>query len=93
MTTATFSDGTTDVYKGKRAVTAAWQITHSDRPTWAHSGHSLNESAAASTAASQISWNSKMAGEIVKHRGASSREIKQAVADCRAAYKVEIVSI
>ena len=49
-TTATFSNGHTDTYKGKRAVTAAWQITTADGKVY--SGHSLDRAKAQKTALS-----------------------------------------
>ena len=48
MITATFSNGHTDTYKGKRDVKAAWMVITADGKI--HSGHSLDRAAAEGTA-------------------------------------------
>lgn len=45
---ATFSDGTVDVYKGRRLVKAAWQVTYADGTK--SSGHSVDRATAERTA-------------------------------------------
>ena len=47
MITATFSNGQTDVYKGDRAVKAAWQVITANGEMF--SGHSLDSATAASS--------------------------------------------
>jgi len=48
--TATFSNGQTDTYKGKRDVTAAWAIISKATGRIIKSGHSLDAERAAKTA-------------------------------------------
>lgn len=58
--TATFSNGHVDVYKGKRAVRAAWMITAKADGRVLASGHSIDRRAAEKTAA----------GAVVEHHDA-----------------------
>tara|TARA_R110000823_G_C15584805_1_gene463501 strand:- start:184 stop:525 length:342 start_codon:yes stop_codon:yes gene_type:complete len=51
--TATFSNGHTDTYKGKRDVKAAWMLVAPDGSVY--SGHSLNAAASDKTASSKVS--------------------------------------
>ena len=50
MTTATFSNGFIDTYKGKRDVKAAWAIINKETGETVSSGHSLDRARAAKTA-------------------------------------------
>ena len=52
MITATFSNGQTDVYKGDRAVKAAWQVITANGEMF--SGHSLDSATAEKTARSYL---------------------------------------
>lgn len=54
MIKAVFSNGHEDVYKGSRAVTAAWMITEKDTGRVINSGHSLDTDKAHKTAAGNI---------------------------------------
>jgi len=54
MKKAIFSNGTTDTYKGKRAVTAAWAIISRDTGETLMSGHSLDRAKAQKTAESNL---------------------------------------
>lgn len=54
--TATFSNGFTDTYKGKRNVKAAWAIIRKSDGKVIASGHSLNRENAAKTSASNLSY-------------------------------------
>lgn len=53
-TTATFSTGATDSYKGDRAVKAAWAIISRTTGEIIASGHSLDRVKAAKTAATKL---------------------------------------
>jgi hypothetical protein len=53
--TATFSNGTTDTYKGHRPVKAAWAIIRKSDGKTIVSGHSLDRAKAAKTAAGHVS--------------------------------------
>ena len=61
MTTATFTNGETETYTGKRNVSHAWQITFSDRTSL--TGVSASEAAASNTA-------KKWAGFLKHHKNA-----------------------
>lgn len=52
--TATFSNGYTDTYNGKRAVTAAWMIVRKSDGKVVMSGHSLTRELAEKTSAGNI---------------------------------------
>ncbi len=52
--TATFSNGHTDTYKGKRAVTAAWMIVRKSDGKVVMSGHSLTRELAEKTSAGNV---------------------------------------
>lgn len=54
MIIATFSNGTTDIYGGKRAVRAAWAIICRATGETIVSGHSLDRVCAAKTASAKI---------------------------------------
>lgn len=54
MTTATFANGFTRTYKGRRAVKAAWMITANADGRVITSGFSWDEEAARKTAATKI---------------------------------------
>lgn len=54
MIVATFSNGQTDVYKGKREVKAAWQVIAADGKVY--SGHSWDRSTAEKTARSYLCY-------------------------------------
>lgn len=54
MIIATFSNGTTDIYGGKRAVKAAWAIISRATGETIISGHSLDRVRAAKTASGKI---------------------------------------
>jgi len=56
MLTATFSNGTTDVYKGSRKVTAAWAIIHKATGQTLNSGHSLDAEKARKTAMGNVHY-------------------------------------
>ena len=53
--TATFSNGFTDTYKGRRDVRAAWMITHRQTGEVLMSGHSLDADRAQKTAEGNVS--------------------------------------
>lgn len=75
---ARFSDGTTDIYKGKRNVTAAYQIT---LPCGAkRSGHSLDRKRAESTARSRMSENAPYLLGMVGGRGGRWQGVTPAAA-------------
>ena len=61
---AKFSNGFTDEYKGKRAVTAAWMITDKDGEVVA-SGHSLDKNRAEKTSRAHYWYEADMKIEIV----------------------------
>jgi hypothetical protein len=52
--TAVFSNGFTDAYNGVRPVTAAWMITKKETGEVYKSGHSLDRTTAAKTAAGNL---------------------------------------
>lgn len=52
--TAVFSNGFTDIYNGVRPVTAAWMITKKETGQVYKSGHSLDRTTAAKTAAGNL---------------------------------------
>lgn len=54
MIIATFSNGTTDIYKGERNVRAAWAIISRATGETIVSGHSLDRVRAANTASGKI---------------------------------------
>lgn len=54
---ARFSDGSTDTYKGKRPVKAAWQITYPNGKT--ASGHSIDRATAEKTARGYIKYGDR----------------------------------
>lgn len=54
--TATFSNGSTDTYKGKRAVKAAWAIIRKSDGKLLSSGHSLDRAKASKTAEGNLRY-------------------------------------
>lgn len=76
---ATFSNGTTDVYNGKRDVKAAWAIMFEGRVLL--SGHSLDAAKAQSTANSNVSrvghviLGRDLVGEHMKYRTTTARHM------------------
>jgi hypothetical protein len=64
--TATFSNGFTDVYKGDRAVKAAWAIISRSTGEVINSGHSMDRATAQKTAEGNLR-NTKVPG--VDHSG------------------------
>ena len=75
---AKFTDGTTDVYKGKRNVTAAYQLT---LPCGRKiSGHSLDRKRAESTARSRASENAPYLLGMVGGRGGRWQGVTPAAA-------------
>lgn len=91
MITATFSDGTTDIYRGSRQVTAAWRVIFPDGRT--ASGHSLDEARATKTASSAIS--ARGGADIRGCRGNPRKiaEARKAAQEFAAACKVEIIRL
>lgn len=98
--TATFSNGHTDTYKGKRDVRAAWMITRNDTGEVVMSGHSVDRKRAEGTARNNIITCTGTGGprrrayqhpgimrEMAKHYGCDShpRAVKAEVAKRQAA--------
>jgi len=96
MTTATFSNGHTDTYKGKRDVKAAWALINKNTNEVIASGHSISASAAESTAKSSkfkpysdMKWSRE-------HGGYSKQELAEmdkANREFTLNHKVEVVAL
>lgn len=65
MITATFSNGFTDTYKGKRPVKAAWAIILTATGQTLASGHSINAATATKTAEGHFRDVSRAAGRTI----------------------------
>jgi uncharacterized protein YjbK len=94
LKTATFKNGYSDTYKGKRDVKAGWIILDKDGMV-RMSGHSLTLEAASKTANSQIihflpHWHIKLKAKETK---ISEYKLRRENAAARAEYKVEVVAI
>lgn len=75
-TTATFSNGFADTYKGDRAVRAAWAITSKADGAVLKSGHSLDRAKAAKTAEGKLHELHDLLGyghPLYFYKGASPR--------------------
>ena len=76
MTTAIFSNGYTDTYKGNRPVKAAWAIIRKDDGKVLMSGHSLDRAKAEKTAHGNASDRFANLAPIYAPRGHSLGHIK-----------------
>ena len=95
--TAIFSNGFTDTYKGKRDVKAGWAIIEIETGVTVKSGHSLTDTLAYKTAASNmpspnhgnVNFMLKM-GDISKSK---ARELNEKTAEFRKGYKIEVIAV